>query len=237
MEQAWNELEPLHAAKDAAAADSIFRNILTKFGVGQFAYLGLNLGPGRVAPLLVSTYPSEWCERYLERRYYGIDPVIHGARQKMFPFEWGSRAYLSELHDSQKHFFLEARDFGIASGITYPVHGAQGQFAVISLVSDQPLTLDLNGQNVLQLAAMHYHMRQVANQKPSPDERIVELTPREAECLTWAANGKSAWEIGRILNISRYTVQEHMDNAKRKLGCHTRDHAVVKAVMQGLISP
>ena len=47
------------------------------------------------------------------------------------------------------------------------------------------------------------------------------LSPRELECLEWAAQGKSAWEIGRILGISRHTVASYLDNAKEKLGVRT----------------
>lgn len=238
MEQVWADLERLHMAPDAAAADAAFRQMIDAFGITTFAYLGLNLGPGRSAPLLISTYPREWCDRYLERRYYSIDPVIHGARRRSLCFDWGAREYLASLSEPQRQFFLEAREHGIASGMTYPIHGAQGQFAVVSLVSDQPLDLDLHAQNLLQLATLHYHIRQVESSAgdASTADRI-ELTPREAECLTWAANGKSAWEIGQILRLSRHTVAEHINNAKRKLGCSSRDHAVVKAVMEGLITP
>ncbi|MFK5073526.1 helix-turn-helix domain-containing protein, partial [Klebsiella pneumoniae] len=31
------------------------------------------------------------------------------------------------------------------------------------------------------------------------------LSPREFECLEWSSRGKSAWEIGSILGISRRT--------------------------------
>jgi LuxR family transcriptional regulator, activator of conjugal transfer of Ti plasmids len=54
------------------------------------------------------------------------------------------------------------------------------------------------------------------------------LTPRELECLEWAAQGKSAWEIGRILGISRHTVAFHLDNAKAKLGVRTIVQAVAR---------
>jgi DNA-binding CsgD family transcriptional regulator len=52
------------------------------------------------------------------------------------------------------------------------------------------------------------------------------LSPRERECIGWAAEGKSCWEIGQILNISRRTVAFHLDNAKGKLGVRTNIQAV-----------
>jgi len=56
----------------------------------------------------------------------------------------------------------------------------------------------------------------------------VQLSPRELECLEWAARGKTAWEIGRILGISRYTAASYLNNAKEKLGVRT----IVQAVMR-----
>jgi DNA-binding CsgD family transcriptional regulator len=56
----------------------------------------------------------------------------------------------------------------------------------------------------------------------------VMLSRREFESLEWAARGKSAWEIGLILNISRRTAAFHLDNAKAKLGVRTICQAVAR---------
>jgi LuxR family quorum sensing-dependent transcriptional regulator len=64
----------------------------------------------------------------------------------------------------------------------------------------------------------------------------VELTPRERECLKWAARGKSEWEISQILGISEHTSEKHLLNAKTKLGASNRVHAVAEALRRGLIS-
>ena len=54
----------------------------------------------------------------------------------------------------------------------------------------------------------------------------IALSPRELECLAWAARGKSAWDIGQILGITRRTAAFHLDNAKAKLGVRTICQAV-----------
>ncbi len=64
----------------------------------------------------------------------------------------------------------------------------------------------------------------------------IELTPRERECLNWAAHGKSEWEISQILGISEHTSEKHLLNAKTKLGAANRVHAVAEAIRRGLIS-
>jgi LuxR family quorum sensing-dependent transcriptional regulator len=61
------------------------------------------------------------------------------------------------------------------------------------------------------------------------------LTSREAEVLTWVARGKSAWEIGEILLITKRTVDEHVQTAVRKIGASNRTHAVALAIRDGII--
>ncbi len=67
-------------------------------------------------------------------------------------------------------------------------------------------------------------------------ERI-HLSEREVEALTWAARGKTSAEIAQILNLSKRTVDFHMDNAREKLGVSTRIQAVIKAANGRLIEP
>jgi LuxR family quorum sensing-dependent transcriptional regulator len=61
------------------------------------------------------------------------------------------------------------------------------------------------------------------------------LTSREVEVLTWVARGKSAWEIGEILHITKRTVDEHAQTAVRKIGAANRTHAVALAIRDRLI--
>jgi len=67
------------------------------------------------------------------------------------------------------------------------------------------------------------------------ESRSVKLTLRETECLGWAAQGKSEWEISQILGISEHTAEKHLINARVKLGAVNRVHAVATAIRQGLI--
>jgi DNA-binding response OmpR family regulator len=68
-------------------------------------------------------------------------------------------------------------------------------------------------------------------------EKHVDLREREVETLTWAARGKTFWEIGQILGLSRRTVEFHLENARRKLGVATRTQALIKAATGHLIHP
>jgi LuxR family quorum sensing-dependent transcriptional regulator len=61
------------------------------------------------------------------------------------------------------------------------------------------------------------------------------LTSREIEVLTWVARGKSAWEIGEILDIAKRTVDEHVQTAVKKIGAANRTNAVAIAVRDRII--
>jgi DNA-binding NarL/FixJ family response regulator len=66
-------------------------------------------------------------------------------------------------------------------------------------------------------------------------ERMLALTKREIEVLGWVARGKSAREIGKILKITKRTVDEHVSVAVQKLSAQNRTQAVVIAFRDGII--
>ncbi len=61
------------------------------------------------------------------------------------------------------------------------------------------------------------------------------LSPREREILRLIANGASAPEIGRELNLSIGTVKTHMLHLYEKLAVSERAAAVAEAMRQGLL--
>lgn len=124
----------------------------------------------------------------------------------------------------------EAAPFGIRCGFTIPIHDTNSRFAAVTFVADdKPEKLrrcfELQGP-VLHLLAILFHSQAHSALAPGRTVAGILLSPREFECLQWAAKGKSAWEIGSILGISRRTAAFHLDNAKRKLDVRTIAQAV-----------
>ena len=78
-------------------------------------------------------------------------------------------------------------------------------------------------------------LARVAREEVWPRE--VDLSQRELDVLTWSARGKTSDEIAGILDLSKRTIDFHMDNARAKLGVATRIQAVVKAISGKLIEP
>jgi DNA-binding CsgD family transcriptional regulator len=62
------------------------------------------------------------------------------------------------------------------------------------------------------------------------------LTPKEMETLRWVQEGKTTWEIAKILGVSEATVKFHVGNVLRKLGANSRTQAVAIALKTGLLN-
>ena len=60
-------------------------------------------------------------------------------------------------------------------------------------------------------------------------EKDAALTLRERDILRWACEGKTDWEIGKILGISRHSADKYMRRLKEKLNATTRTHLVAQA--------
>jgi DNA-binding CsgD family transcriptional regulator len=62
-----------------------------------------------------------------------------------------------------------------------------------------------------------------------PEEAMMSaLTRRQIECLAWAQEGKTAYEIGVILGISSRTVEAHFQRSYQVLGVTSRIQAILK---------
>ena len=66
--------------------------------------------------------------------------------------------------------------------------------------------------------------------------RPVPLSPRERECLLWAARGKTYYEIGAILGIKFGTVKTNLDIARYKFNCATLAQLTAAAVARGVFT-
>jgi DNA-binding NarL/FixJ family response regulator len=62
-----------------------------------------------------------------------------------------------------------------------------------------------------------------------------DLTPREVEVLKQLAKGLANKEIADVLNISEYTVKDHLKNILGKLHVADRTEAVTAALQRGII--
>lgn len=230
--------EDLAGITDRTTREQIFLKHVAQFGVSRFAYLNASarLGPW----YLESNYPTEWIRHYIEHGFHEVDVVPAESRRSPIAFHWREALAKPCYGAREQRVFHDAAAFGIHDGYTVPIHGADGM-ALMSMAVDDPSLFApgaLPRLYALQLMSYTYHMAAERSvEAPAPPAHDIQLTPREAEVLHWAAKGKTGWEIAHILHLAERTVTYHVENAKTKLGASTRSHAVVKAISLGLICP
>lgn len=200
--------------------------------------------PNKWAPFetvfLRSNYAAEWRKHYDAAKFHRIDPVVAHCLHRAVPLVWDAGSFTGP---AQQALYEQAAGFGIRQGVSYPVHGANGEFGMISFVSDTFSSRTFRGEiadHLPHLALIRdfaYESSLKHARFPDPELTPPSLTPRELECLGWAAQGKSSWEISRILGCSEATVNFHFANIRRKFNVATRQQAIVKSIRIGMIQP
>ncbi|WP_309559845.1 LuxR family transcriptional regulator [Burkholderia glumae] len=182
--------------------------------------------------LTVSNYPARWQERYQGLRLAEIDPVVRAANASDRPVVWSSQG-----NDSDQAFWQEASSFGLMHGWSSATRGAEGTLGVLSLARGgdaiDGVERDRNEFIVHWLANVAHAA--LAPFLPAAGEPEANLTSRETDVLKWTADGKTAYEISRILSISESTVNFHVKNIMSKLGTSNKIQAVAKAALTGML--
>jgi DNA-binding CsgD family transcriptional regulator len=236
-------IEAIGRAGNVEEIHHVCADICQEFGFEQFIYAA-SVPTSFVKPslIIISGYAREWREHYNTQHYMGVDPTVAYCAHNILPLNWANLATDTSSNPLLHRFMSEARDFGLSSGISFPIHTAQGDSAMLSLASPeqhpktQPRIIEAMPYGQLFTAYLHETVRQVFAEQMLPISRA-DLTPREQECLLWVTEGKTTWETSQILNISERTVTFHLQNTVDKLGVVNRQQAVARAVALGIIRP
>ena len=177
--------------------------------------------------------PPGWRELCLRNDFATVDPALRHCRKVVLPFVYRDAPYDPKREPRAAEVVQRAIDFGLGNGIVIPVLDARGCAGNLWLGGkDEPLAhADLPPIHMLTLHAFH-RIQQLGH--PAFENAAI-LNAREQEVLKWVADGKTAWEIGELLNISRRTVEWHIQHAMEKLGATNRMQAVVIAARDRLI--
>ncbi|MEM7439770.1 MAG: autoinducer binding domain-containing protein [Pseudomonadota bacterium] len=189
-------------------------------------------------PYALATYSAPWAAYYEGEMLYRIDPVVLGAFQRFHPYDWKSLDWESK---QSRHFFLEAQDGGVGNqGISVPIRGPMGEFALFSLshrCTDQDWARFLGAHRSNLLLIGHFLHEAVRRLDEAPLEpELINLSPRETESLQLLGAGLNRGRVAERLEISEHTLRVYVESARHKLQASNTTHAVAKAVSNGLIA-
>lgn len=227
-------LDGLSDADDDDVMREMVGGYLTGIGFAGFLFTAY----GNTQARMMCSCGQDLLLSYRRDDFHVVDPISRQARTSWLPVIWDVRDYLPHCTGKQARMFEATLEHGYERGISVPIRGPSAgfdSFVALSRHTGREFAQGRNGwRNELMLIGAHmssvYH-GVLHREAASP----AELTTRELECLHWTAQGKTAWEVARLIDISERTVQFHIRNACGKMNAASKHQAALKAANMGLI--
>jgi DNA-binding CsgD family transcriptional regulator len=195
-----------------------------------------------ISLLRFSSLPPDWQEHHAAQRYWKVDAAIWHCRRSVAVLSIGLTHAEAAGDAAWAAMCREAEEAGLGDGLVVPLRGAAGSgWGGFSLVTRErgpgfAAWRAAKGREAVLIAQATAHRLMVLAEAEPPDPRL-RLSPRERECLLWLVAGLRSDRIAEKLGLSRVTVDLHLARARRRLGAKTREQAVARALMLGLLRP
>ncbi|MFL4395988.1 LuxR C-terminal-related transcriptional regulator [Acinetobacter pittii] len=182
---------------------------------------------------IINSYSCEWNSIYTINNYIEIDPVVDFCSREVVPILWRNL-----YSDKSIFFWNHAKEFSLNYGISQGFFDNRFNNSILSF-SRKKKEIN-NSEFRSKFMEIHWvsqmtniSLTKFFNKDLDADCQI--LTPRELEVMRWTADGKTSFEISRILNITERTVNFHISNCLLKLNTANKVSAVVKAIFLGFL--
>lgn len=149
---------------------------------------------------------------------------------------------LISADDPELAAYSDVRDFAEAlktedlNSVYYlPIRDHKGRLFVSGIASKTRKVSEMEAR-LIQSYCLKGLENVVKEIEPARNEKSI-LTPRERECLVFAARGFTEKQAAQMLSISPFTVHAHHQNAKHKLGARSKLGAVLKGLSLNEIMP
>ena len=227
-------IEGLESAKGLEDLQSAIEELRDQLGIDHIVYHWVSSNGDQYG---CGTYSDEWVQRYLDKGYLRIDPVIQGCYQNFHPVDWKRLDWSSK---AARAFLKDAIAFGVGNqGFSIPIRGPNGQFALFT-VSHNCNDLEWEkfteeNRRDLILVAHTFNQKALEFEPGRAPDPAQPLSPREIEAMTLLAIGYSRAQAADTLSISEHTLRVYVESARFKLGAMNTTHAVARALSRGII--
>jgi LuxR family transcriptional regulator, quorum-sensing system regulator BjaR1 len=231
-EEAFDFIAHLDGIPDPDGVAAGATGKLERYGITNLIFTGLPKASVE-GVVLAARWPAELLKLYVRSDFIRFDPIARRCRLASQPFEWMAAQYSADREPRTAEIMRRRAEFGLAHGFAVPINTPDGFAGGVSMAGTH-IDLTEHTKPLMHIVALYGYerVRQLTHREPPAK---AQLTPRELEVLQWVARGKSAWEIGEILDIGKRTVEEHAAAAVRKLGAVNRPHAIARALREELI--
>ncbi|CAM3110500.1 helix-turn-helix transcriptional regulator [Pseudomonas floridensis] len=179
---------------------------------------------------VTSNVDERWGEAFRRQHMIVHDPVLRFYCNHLGFLDWRD-AVRHHLPPPWYDELLETCELtpALSYGYTSPCRGVSGVTSVLTLAAMESNTTPNDKYLVTSLVpVLHQVGRGIQFSSRG-------LTQKELETLQWARDGKTAWEISMIREVSEATVKYHFKTIYSKLGVANRAQAVGEALCRGFI--
>ena len=232
-------LDAIAVVGDVDALAMILGEMTERMGFGHFAlthHAHVANAPSNLIRL--HNYPEAWVDHFDRHRLGLSDPVHRASHKTSAGFRWDSIAELIPMTPGDHRLLALAQDHGLADGFTVPANIVGEATGSCSFASKPHHDLPVDCLLWAQFAgtAAFEAARRIWLARAAPPAPRPMLTDRQRDCLVWAARGKTAWEIGRILGITEETAVRHLKQARERYGVDKQTSLLIRALFDGIIS-
>jgi LuxR family transcriptional regulator, quorum-sensing system regulator CviR len=201
--------------------------------IGGVAQLNSNGAFEEFNSVINVSYSNDWLYHYGTKGYATVDPVLQSVLSTFQTQVW-EQTYKSANSKKQLEFMEEARSYGLTQGLTTGMPEPGRNFASFFSFAGGDPGHAIRYKNLLEYLLPYLHRILIANVHTPSANRVKGLSPRELMVLEWMKQGKTNWEISRIIGVSERTVRFHVESIFMKLDVGSRTQAVACAIEQGL---
>ena len=190
----------------------------------------------RIAPTYISfDYPQEWLDTFFAEGYHLQDRVLQEFFETFELLNW--QEVMKKYDAGSDQVDRQALDYGLTDGFVYGVCDRDLTRATTFFLAGSRIENCTRSRVILKYIIPHLSgaLKRVLPPATPFTHKDPSLTPREIEVLKWLKEGKSSWDVSKILGRSEDAVNFHIKNITRKLNAMNRTHAVAIALQKGLI--
>lgn len=180
----------------------------------------------------VGNYPEEFIAASRAGSELRGDAIMEACEKTLTGFFWddvGRYVTLSEQHLTRRE---QVARTGLGDGFVVPTHipGEHLGSCHFAVGSGRQMPRDTSA--ALQTIAIFGFeaARRLVRDSEGPHIMHRPLTPRQKECLVLSARGKSDAVIGQLLGLSPKTINNYIEEAKRRYGVATRSQLIASAL-------
>ncbi|MGF7148941.1 LuxR family quorum-sensing system transcriptional regulator CciR [Sphingomonas zeicaulis] len=179
-------------------------------------------------------YPAGWQDWYDAHGLGLSDPVHRASYRTGRSFLWRDIPHLLSLTRKDRALLRRSREAGFGEGVTVPHHLPGALCGSCTFVTHAGFSLPDGALEWTQMigAFAFDTARRIGEHSTPPPPRI---SDRQRECVVLGGRGMTNRAIAKRLGIAEHSVNEHLREARQKLGVSTKAELAVRLLGYGLI--